>query len=276
MDALDQAAQIIADANALVFAAGAGIGVDSGLPDFRGDEGFWNAYPPYRHLGVSFVEMANPQWFAEDPEFAWGFYGHRRNLYRDTAPHHGFELMRTWGARKSDGHFVFTSNVDSQFQRAGFAAERVVECHGTIEFEQCMNDCGVGVFDAPAGRVEIDERSMRATGALPRCPQCGSLARPNILMFGDWGWDASQEARQSREFDAWRRAVDLDRVAVIECGAGTHVPSVRWFSEQLVSRGAQLIRINPRESQAPNGQVSIAAGALEALEQIEDRLGSRG
>ncbi len=54
--------------------AGAGIGVDSGLPDFRGNQGFWRAYPPFAELGLSFVDMANPQWFASDPEFAWGFY----------------------------------------------------------------------------------------------------------------------------------------------------------------------------------------------------------
>lgn len=272
VDSLDQAAQIVGDAHALVFAAGAGMGVDSGLPDFRGDQGFWNAYPPYRHLGVSFVDMANPQWFVDDPEFAWGFYGHRRNLYRDTSPHRGFALMRSWGGRKPGGSFVFTSNVDGQFQKAGFPDEHVVECHGSIELEQCMNDCGVGIFPAPPGRIEIEEQSMRAVGSLPSCPRCGSLARPNILMFGDWSWDGRHEAEQSRAFEAWSRRLDMEEVAVIECGAGTHVPSVRWFSEQLVARGARLVRINPRESHVPSGQVGIAAGALEALEGIDARL----
>ena len=52
------------------------MGVDSGLPDFRGDRGFWKAYPPYAKLGLHFAEMANPRWFDSDPELAWGFYGH--------------------------------------------------------------------------------------------------------------------------------------------------------------------------------------------------------
>jgi hypothetical protein len=56
---VDQAANWIRSADALVIAAGAGMGVDSGLPDFRGDEGFWNAYPPFRHLGLKFTNLAN-------------------------------------------------------------------------------------------------------------------------------------------------------------------------------------------------------------------------
>ena len=73
-----------------------GFGVDSGLPDFRGDEGFWNAYPPMRRLGLSFIDCANPQWFDREPEFAWGFYGHRLQLYRDTEPHDGFHILLDW------------------------------------------------------------------------------------------------------------------------------------------------------------------------------------
>ena len=95
-----QAARVLADAQALLFTAGAGMGVDSGLPDFRGDEGFWNAYPPLRKLNISFSQMANPQWFSDDPTLAWGFYGHRRNLYRATEPHTGFDILRKWAAQK--------------------------------------------------------------------------------------------------------------------------------------------------------------------------------
>ena len=63
---LERAAQAVAHAEAMLIGAGAGMGVDSGLPDFRGDQGFWRAYPPIARLGLSFVEMANPQWFEDD------------------------------------------------------------------------------------------------------------------------------------------------------------------------------------------------------------------
>src|SRR6516164_1681415 len=117
-DKLKRAAEAIKDADALLISAGAGMGLDSGLPDFRGTQGFWRAYPAIAKLGLSFEEMANPAWFREDPALAWAFYGHRLNLYRDTAPHAGFSRLLEIGKSKPHGYFVFTSNVDGHFQRA--------------------------------------------------------------------------------------------------------------------------------------------------------------
>jgi NAD-dependent SIR2 family protein deacetylase len=144
--AVDQAARAIATADALLIGAGAGMGVDSGLPDFRGTDGFWRAYPPYQRLGLDFVALASPHWFAEDPTLAWGFYGHRMGLYRHTSPHEGFSILRRWTSSAREGSFVFTSNVDGQFQRAGFALEAIVEVHGSFDGMQCIAECGVGVF----------------------------------------------------------------------------------------------------------------------------------
>jgi NAD-dependent SIR2 family protein deacetylase len=111
-DPVELAADVIKQADAILIGAGAGMGVDSGLPDFRGNEGFWKAYPPFGKLGLSFTDLAQPRWFHTDPAQAWGFYGHRRNLYRGTAPHAGFAILRRWVERMAGGSFVFTSNVD--------------------------------------------------------------------------------------------------------------------------------------------------------------------
>jgi NAD-dependent SIR2 family protein deacetylase len=80
-----QAARLLRQADALLIGAGAGIGVDSGLPDFRGDHGFWRVYPPLAARGIRFVEIADPHSFDANPALAWGFYGHRLALYRNTA-----------------------------------------------------------------------------------------------------------------------------------------------------------------------------------------------
>jgi NAD-dependent SIR2 family protein deacetylase len=92
------------------------MGVDSGLPDFRGAEGSWRAYPVIAKLGLTFEEMANPAWFETDPHLAWAFYGHRLNLYRRTDPHRGFNYLLGLGSRKAHNYWVFTSNVDGHFQ----------------------------------------------------------------------------------------------------------------------------------------------------------------
>ncbi len=94
---VQRAADALRGADALLITAGAGMGVDSGLPDFRGSEGFWRAYPPYRKLGLHFEQLANPSAFRGDPQLAWGFYGHRLKLYRSTRPHRGFETLLRWG-----------------------------------------------------------------------------------------------------------------------------------------------------------------------------------
>jgi NAD-dependent SIR2 family protein deacetylase len=269
---LDRAAATLARAEALVVGAGAGMGVDSGLPDFRGPEGFWRAYPAYARLGLRFEELANPRWFDDDPELAWGFYGHRLNLYRHTCPHAGFAILRRLAAPMRHGMFVLTSNVDGQFQRAGVPEERVVEIHGAIDFFQCIERCGPS-WSAPAKDIDVDDVSGRARGPLPSCPRCGALARPNILMFGDGDWDGARTSGQEARLDAWLAGLGTDRIAIIECGAGTAVPSVRWFCERLVANEratrATLVRINPREPEVPSGQIGLPVGALEALAEIE-------
>jgi NAD-dependent SIR2 family protein deacetylase len=267
-----RAADAIRGAEALLVTAGAGMGVDSGLPDFRGAEGFWKAYPAYRHLRLSFAQLANPQWFERDPELAWGFYGHRLELYRQMVPHAGFGVLRKWGQRMAGGMRVFTSNVDGQFQKAGFGEGIVMEVHGSIHHLQCVRGCG-GIWPAAGVYVRVDPETFRAVGELPRCERCGGLARPNVLMFGDMDWLADRTSQQEERLEGWLKEVCERRLVVVECGAGTAVPSVRLFSEFIAERyNAALIRINMRESEVGAGGIGIAAGALETLQAIDREL----
>lgn len=275
-EAIRRAAEAAAGARALVVAAGAGMGVDSGLPDFRGDVGFWRAYPPYAKLGLRFQDLASPRWFRRDPTLAWGFYGHRLELYRATRPHAGFDVLRRLGDALPHGAFVFTSNVDGQFQRAGFPDDRIVECHGSIHYAQCTATCGIGIFPADEFRVDVDPDSFRARPPLPACPKCGALARPNVLMFGDWDWDHARTGAQDARFDAWLASLGPDakgRLLVIECGAGRAIPTVRDTSERLArASGGLLVRINVREPDVPEGHVALPIPALAALRALEPAL----
>jgi NAD-dependent SIR2 family protein deacetylase len=252
------------------------MGVDSGLPDFRGPEGFWRAYPPYEALELRFEEIADPVHFAADPELVWGFYGHRLELYRRTVPHEGFDVLRAWGERLPIR--VFTSNVDGQFQKAGFAEEQVAEVHGSIHFLQCMVDCGQPVWPADDVTVEVDETTMRAVSPLPACPECGALARPNILMFGDMEWIPDRTAEQMHAHRSWLRGLRADGVplAVLELGAGTALPTVRREAETASAASGALIRINVREPQVRHGRgVEIAAPAASTLGELAARMTAR-
>lgn len=273
--AIERATELLANAEALVICAGAGMGVDSGLPDFRGSQGFWRAYPLFEKLGMTFADVANPHWFQTDPAQAWGFYGHRLNLYRATQPHAGFTTLLKWARRASLGHMVFTSNVDGHFQISGFGDEAVVEAHGSIHFLQCLNACGQATFSADSVTVAIDSTCMRATGDLPKCPSCGGLARPNILMFGDSDWDGSRSSSRGKKCHAWLKSLPSENILVIECGAGKAIPTVRFFSQQLIiGKKAKVIRINPREEGLifEDDGLALRSGAKAAIEAIDARL----
>ena len=266
---LELAAGWIADADGILITAGAGIGVDSGLPDFRGTQGFWNEYPGLGEEGVSFIDIANPRTFMTDPELAWGFYGHRLNLYRNTQPHDGFYILNKWSQSKKHGSFVFTSNVDGHFQRAGFVADRVYECHGSIHRLQCADDCE-SVWSADPFEPQIDSHSGRLVSEPPICQECWRIARPNILMFGDFNWKNHVARVQYARYLKWLG--EAENLVVIEVGAGTVIPSARAESERKARH--KLIRINPHEPDMDRSRgIAIAEGALNALRALDAMVG---
>ena len=162
-----RAAAAIKEANALLITAGAGIGVDSGLPDFRGNEGFWEAYPPMKKMGKNFFDMADSAWFRDDPSIAWGFYGHRMNLYRKTIPHRGFKMLLDIAGRMNLGYFVFTSKVDGHFQKSGFDSDKITECHGSISHFQCSTPCCDTIWKDENIVVDVEEETFLAGKPFP-------------------------------------------------------------------------------------------------------------
>jgi len=271
-NSIEDAKRWISEADAILITAGAGMGVDSGLPDFRGDRGFWRAYPAIKDLGISFQQMANPKWFETNPKLAWAFYGHRLNLYRETTPHKGFEILLKLVKEKSNNYFIFTSNVDGQFQKAGFDEDRVVEIHGTIHYFQCIRNCTQEIWSADEGVIPIDMKKFEAL-KLPKCKYCNSIARPNILMFGDWSWNPNRTREQEERYQNWIDSVYQSggRLAIIEIGAGTAIPTVREEGEYIsqMSDNFKLIRINPRDYQVRlSKNISIPLGGLEGIREI--------
>ena len=261
--------------DALLIAAGAGMGVDSGLPDFRGKEGFWKAYPPLAKLKISFEEMANPRWFKENPKLAWGFYGHRYNLYQNTNPHAGYFMLREWINKFQLPSFVFTSNVDGHFTQTGWT-DSMFECHGSLMHLQCMNSCGQPVWPMAVSSVrdfKICPDTIICKSKLPTCPNCEELARPNILMFSDFYWDPSLSLIQEKRLHQWLDQHGDKKLLILEIGAGLSVPTVRSFCEGTRQEyDCDMIRVNPRDSMSNSVIHSMPIGALDAINLINDRL----
>jgi len=271
LDDISEAAKLISGADALIVAAGAGMGVDSGLPTFRGSTGFSDAFPMMEKLGLTYRDLASPAMFDRDPHLAWGFHGLCGQRYRSATPHAGFEILRRWIGQKTLGGFVYTSNIDGHFQRGEFDPQNILECHGSAHRWQCTVPCSTETWVAEHDLLVVDRASLHALDPLPHCRNCGKLARPNVRLFDDAQWVRIATRSQSAAYEKWKATLAGKSVVVIECGAGTDVPAVRLAGEwAMLQLKARLIRINPIDAEVPQGQISIPLPALQALAAVDE------
>lgn len=179
-------------------------------------------------------------------------------------------------ARPKYGGFVFTSNVDGQFQRAGFHSDRIVECHGSIHHLQAISG-GSEIWPADALHIHVDEDTFLAKDPLP-ASQSGELARPNILMFGDYYWVSRRTNGQHDRFTSWIKMLrerNAKNVAVVDIGSGTAVPTARNMANRLSAmfENGELVRINPRDPDLGRSKgYNFSLGALETLLALEDKI----
>lgn len=140
-----------------------------------------------------------------------------------------------------------------------------LECHGTIHRLQCVEACTDATLSANDFLPAVDETTCLLEHEMPRCPHCGGLARPSILMSGDWQWVEKHAERQEKQLASWFKRGQ--RLVVVEVGTCQAIPTVRRFSER---HGPRVIRINPRESTIPIAVgVGMACAARDALQQID-------
>ena len=230
------------------------MGVDSGLPDFRGTSGFWKAYPPLAKLGIQFEDMANPRWFKESPNWHGGLRAPAQSLPHDRTQY-GFSLLLKWTREQNLSSFVFTSNVDGHFQRSGFSRIRSPNAMARSCILQCVDQCGQEMCTLPPDRrVKVDQETLHDRDPLPAFPRCGGLARPNIIMFSDWEWDPRRTNEQGIRLNEWLEQNEEAKLCIIELGAGPNIPTVRTTCEQAWhSSDGTFLRINPRDHQVPEG-----------------------
>jgi len=254
------ASKMILEADGILITAGAGIGVDSGIPDFRGCDGNIN---PSKEM-IEYQRNSQPKRFLDQPLLAWGQHGHSLNLFRNAIPHDGFRVLKKLSEKITNGAFVVTSNVDGQFQKAGFEEDRIYEIHGTMHRLQCIEPSH-GTWSAESFSPEVNAENGSLVSDIPRCPQCDGIARPNVLLFNDVGFNRKIAQEQQSRFDGWLE--NVNRLVTIEIGAGIHVTTIRDIGERL---DGMIIRINPQRyiqhyHLLPEKGVHIEMGALKSL-----------
>jgi NAD-dependent deacetylase len=228
-----------------VVLTGAGISTESGIPDFRSPTGVWAQYDP--------MEYATIDAFLEDPAKVWDFYGQRLAMLDDAQPNDGHRAL----AELEDRGWVravVTQNIDRLHERAG--SRELVEVHGSIRTSSCL-DCGTVV---PFAEVV-------ALLPVPRCPSCGRILKPDVVMFGELLPEA-----------AIGRALQLAATAglLLVVGSSLEVYPVAGLPLETLGGGGSLAIVNrgstPFDRRA---SVTIDAGAGETLRALASELAER-
>ncbi len=168
----------------IVILTGAGISAESGVPTFRGPEGYWTIgseeYQPQ--------EMATLQMFQRHPEATWSWYLYRATVCHNAVQNEGHKALVDLEKLLGDRFALITQNIDNLHIRAGSSEARTLQIHGNLFRMRCLDGCAETVYALPQqllgrGRNEAlspDERNLL------RCQDCGGTARPHVLWFDEY------------------------------------------------------------------------------------------
>jgi NAD-dependent deacetylase len=217
---------------------GAGVSAESGIPTFRGKDGYWRNLDP--------AKLATPKAFAKDPGLVWEWYRERRQRIRDAQPNAGHAAI-TRLAQIADEFLLITQNVDDLHGRAGLPSKKMVQIHGDIFLTKCsrcdFSEKGRGGSPEPPapGRLRSIVPTSENNVDLSRCPECAALMRPGVVWFGEQL--PSNELQQIENY-LDRGVCDL----VIVAGTTATFGYIIDWALRASRRGGQLIEVNPEET----------------------------
>jgi NAD-dependent deacetylase len=160
----------VTDADRVLVITGAGVSAESGIPTFRGKDGYWRNLDP--------AMLATPEAFAREPQLVWEWYRERRQRIRSAQPNAAHEAIAKL-AQRADEFLLVTQNVDDLHARARLPKEKMVQIHGDIFVTRCSR-CDFE-HGGRGGSPEPPEDDVY----LPRCPKCAAILRPGVVWFGE-------------------------------------------------------------------------------------------
>jgi len=266
--ALEQAADLIRNAKRVLFLTSAGMSADSNIPTFRDKEGYWKNFPPFKEKNLEAQDLASPWAFKNVLPHAWAFYEWRRRNAHENTPHEGYHIINRWIEQRFEDGFVHTTNTDGYHIKSGLDENRIIEIHGSMWRLQCLETCSREFWDMDSAPLcELDYDTMEADD-FPLCVNCNAIARPHILMFGDWDYvgHPKQEEQYSRFI---QKPIDL----AILVGSSGAVPTNDYIAQRLKAGGTALININldPGSNNIACAEHFIAMKGKDAFIQL-DRL----
>jgi NAD-dependent deacetylase len=218
---------------------GAGISAESGIPTFRGPEGYWTVgsrnYTPQ--------EMGTRAMFRRNPRAVWRWYLYRRGVCRAARPNAGHVALARIEAALGDRFTLVTQNVDGLHRRAGNSAGRTFEIHGNIDWMRCPRASDRRLFPIPDG-VTLPDREATITPAQWEAlhpPACGGLARPHVL----W-WDEYYDEALYRFNSSLAVAAKTDLLIMVGTSGSTNLPNHMFHI--VLEGGGTVIDVNIRDN----------------------------
>ena len=227
---------------------GAGVSAESGIPTFRGKDGYW------RNLDAT--KLATLEAFDRNPELVWEWYRERRQRICNARPNAAHKAIAKL-QRHADEFLLITQNVDDLHERAGLAHEAMVQIHGNIFITRCSR-CDFSFTERTDERQEI-----------PKCTKCAALMRPGVVWFGEQlPWNELQRIENYLD----RGACDL----VIAAGTTATFRYIIDWAQRASRGGGELIEVNPAETLLSSFATrQMRAPAAIVLPHIVDTIASR-
>jgi len=238
-DVCQYAAQALEKPGKVVFLTGAGISAESGIPTFRGKEGFWTVgsknYLP--------EELATNAAFRQMPDELWGWYLYRRTICRRAQPNAAHEALVAAEDTLNDRFLLITQNVDGLHTRAGNSLQRTYQIHGNIDFMRCTAQCEDSVLPIPQDMDGIDRDEILSPEHKQYliCPRCSSATRPHVLWF-----DEMYDEENFRFNSSLEAARNCALLVIIGTSGATNLPN--QIAQNAAAFGAAMIDINPEEN----------------------------
>lgn len=229
MEASQETARLLMQSRYTVVLSGAGISVESGIPDFRSAGGLWSRFDP--------MEYGHIDSFRANPAKVWRMLLEMDRLLSGATPNPAHYVLAEL-ERRGRIHCVITQNVDSLHQRAG--SRNVVEFHGCGRTLRC-DWCGKGL---PREKLSLE--------VLPPSCGCGGPIRPDFVFFGE---DIPAAAYRSA-FDAVRRC---ELILVI--GTSASVAPASLLPRLAKEAGAGVVVVNPERTELSSRLVDLHVGA---------------
>jgi NAD-dependent deacetylase len=197
---------------------GAGISAESGIPTFRGPEGYWTVGSRNYHP----QEMATNQMFREAPDEVWRWYLYRMNVCAGAEPNAGHFALVEMEKFMGDRFVLITQNVDGLHLRAGNTPERTYMIHGNVYQMRCAESCAKELFPLPDAFRGRDPNVPLSGAERERlaCPKCGGWTRPHVLWF-----DEMYDEAYFRFESSLRAAAQTDLLLVVGTSGVTNLPN---------------------------------------------------